>query len=302
MFLLFLTLLPAQAYDKIEVTPGSVSSGDSDGFSDLPSANHALFGFNGPNIVSIDFEVFPDGDPMHYVDLTLEFEAWGVSMNNIWVVEDVFQGAASGDWATKAAGQVFTLDMPATAIGVVNTSPDGDLVECFTSADASGTAVVSFNDQYGTTPDPHVDRFVGCQATNPGERLMSMRVSNGSGDLELDDLLVDYAGPRISASGDFERGEDVTISVTGANPGAGIWVGRSAIGFDFDRTCASPFCPALEPAFHQLGPLLSANLSGEASWTFTVPETAPLGTLWIQAAERGSDIYYSNVLEVEVLP
>lgn len=154
-------------------------------FSPLPTIDPSAFGFSG-DVRGVNFDTTPGGVAIASGStLTNEYASIGVTMNNILVRTGVFGGAASSPNATFNGLQVFTFTVPVIAVGIINTSPDQDLVEVL---DTMGNVVLSFRDQEGLPKNFFVDRFVGARATG-GDLIGAIRFGNNTGDIELDEMI-----------------------------------------------------------------------------------------------------------------
>lgn len=177
---------------SIELTPTDVGSSNNAYFTTSPTANPALFfGADfGSDIRTVDFNTAPDGPLSEGASLTNEYASFGVTMNSIRISNAIYGGNnyGTGYAAEDDVPQVYTFTTPVIAVGIVNTSPDGDLVEFYSGPNATGTLLFSFNDQEGQSRNFNIDRFVGGIA-DPGVTIGSFRVSNQSGNLELDELI-----------------------------------------------------------------------------------------------------------------
>lgn len=179
----------------IELTPADVGSSSTTTFSSLPTANPALFGILGADVRSINFDIDPFGNPiLSGTALTNEYASIGVTMNGIQVSSGVFGGAASGPNATTSSfiqGQnlIFTFSVPVVSFGAINTSPDADVLEFWSGPNGTGTLLLTFQDQNGTTsPNFNVDRFIGGHVTGTSA-IQSVVYQNNSGQIELDEFI-----------------------------------------------------------------------------------------------------------------
>jgi hypothetical protein len=178
----------------IELTPGDVASASASVFDPLPSDSPETFGFDGSDVRVVDFDTTPSGASLAAdTELTDEYESLGVTMNNIRIDSDVFEGPASAPNATEDNDpQVFTFSVPVTRVGIVNTSPDQDTVQLWSGPDGTGEMLFEFQDQVGVgSPNFNIDRFVGVECS--GAQIGSVLFTNASGDLELDDLVFEIA-------------------------------------------------------------------------------------------------------------
>lgn len=176
----------------IELTPTDVSSGNAAYFTARPTANGALFfGVDhGANFRAVDFNTAPDGVLVEGGSVTTQYASYGVTMNDIRVSAAIYGGNnyGVGFAAEDDAPQVYTFDAPVVAVGIVNTSPDRDLVQFFSGPNATGQLLLEFRDQQNTGVNFNIDRFVGGSITGT-TRIRSFRMSNASGNLELDELI-----------------------------------------------------------------------------------------------------------------
>ena len=167
-----------------------VGSNLQDRFSDLPSDAPELFGIEG-DVRSVNFDSDPFGTPIASgTFLTTEYESLGIVLNEVQVSSSVYGGPASAPNTTYTAavpgeGLQFQFQVPVAAVGFINTSPDQDLIEFF---DSEGELIFSTRDQMGLPKNFNVDRFVGYRAS-ADRPIASMRVSNNTGNLELDELI-----------------------------------------------------------------------------------------------------------------
>ncbi|MEL7496446.1 MAG: putative Ig domain-containing protein [Planctomycetota bacterium] len=174
----------------IDQTPTDVGSTTPNTFETLPSVDPSIFGFNG-DVRTINFDTDASGNPIASgTSLTTEYESLGVVMNNIEVSSSVFGGAASAPNATitpavVGEGLVFQFTTGMQAVGFINTSPDQDLVEFF---DSEGELIFSSTDQDGEVTNFNIDRFIGFTASED-RPIHSMRISNNTGNLEIDELI-----------------------------------------------------------------------------------------------------------------
>ncbi len=187
---------------KIELTPTQVSSGNATFFTTSPTDNPALFfGAAFADVRLVDLNSAPDGALVEGGEVTTQYASFGVTMNSIRISGSIYGGNNYGaGFATEDnVPQVFTFTKPVKAVGIVNTSPDKDLVQFFSGPNGTGTLLFSFNDQEGLSTNFNIDRFVGGIAAD-GVTIGSFVVSNQSGDLELDELIFAIAdGPACPA-------------------------------------------------------------------------------------------------------
>jgi hypothetical protein len=136
-------------------------------------------------------------------------------MNSIRVSNNVYEGPASPPNATfHNSGHIFTFTVPVVAAGIINTSPDRDFVELWTGPNRTGQRILQFRDQEeASSPNFHIDRFVGGRVTAPGVTIGSMWVGNAQGDDELDELIfeVGVAPCHSDFNGDGDFGTDQDI-------------------------------------------------------------------------------------------
>lgn len=177
----------------VELTPTDVGSANPAWFSSRPTVNPSLFfGAHGINsgFRVVDFNTAPAGTLAEGGSVTNQYASLGVTMNDIRISEFIYGGNnyGAGFAAEDDVPQVYTFSTPVSAVGIVNTSPDNDLVEFFSGPDGTGTLLFSFRDQEGLPRNFNIDRFVGGVADS-GTFIHSFRVSNTSGNLELDELV-----------------------------------------------------------------------------------------------------------------
>lgn len=202
---LLLLLVPCVANAdivRIELTPTDVGSSDSSFFSDFPASNHTLF--FGPGIAgvsrSVNFNTAPDGPLVEGGVVNTQYASLGVTMNDIRISGAIYGGNnyGTGFAAEHDSPQIYTFSIPVVAVGIVNTSPDKDLIEFFSGPNATGTLLDSFTDQEAQPTNFNIDRFLGGTADS-GVTIGSIRLSNASGNLELDELIFVQAVPEPSA-------------------------------------------------------------------------------------------------------
>jgi hypothetical protein len=188
---------------KIELTPTQVGSGNSSFFTVAPTTNPSLyFGrelvkrAGRGQVVGVNFNTAPDGPLSEGLQVSAQYASWGVTMNSIRITADIYGGNLYGPgFATEDNdGQIFTFTEPVIAVGIVNTSPDKDKVEFFSGPDGTGVLLFSFNDQEGQGMNFNIDRFVGGVAEGC-TTIGSFKISNISGDDELDELIFIIADP-----------------------------------------------------------------------------------------------------------
>lgn len=194
------TILPAVLFaaaataqiqvQRIELDPQTVQSASNATFSTLPTTDPARFGLSGNDVRRVNFDTTPAGAPLASgTYLTNHYASLGVQMNGIRISNAVYQGPASPPNATWFdQGPVFTFTVPVVAVGIINTSPDHDLVELWSGPDGTGTLLLSFRDREGLPTNFNIDLFIGCRAVS-GCTIGSMRWVNASGNLELDELV-----------------------------------------------------------------------------------------------------------------
>lgn len=183
----------------IELTPSDVDSASSSVFSILPTAAPTIFGLTGADVRGINFDTTSNGTPLSSgTVLTTQYADLGVIMNSIRLESSVYGGPASAPNTTKSSSygtsQIFTFSVPVTAVGVINTSPDKDIVELWSGPNATGTMLYTFEDQQGLPMNYNIDRFVGGRATG-GDLIGSFVRRNASGDIELDELIFEIPEP-----------------------------------------------------------------------------------------------------------
>ena len=182
------------AFIPIELTPSDLGFGASPVFTILPTANALIFGFSG-DVRKVNFDIDQNGNAIPANTLVAnEYDTLGVVMNNIFVDTFAFGGAASAPNATRFTDpQLFTFNVPVSAVGIINTSPDNDMIEVF---NVSGVSMGMFTDQSTTST---LDRFVGYRATG-GDLIGSIRYLNGVSDLELDELIFEVSAVPLPAA------------------------------------------------------------------------------------------------------
>ena len=182
---------------KIELTPTQVGSRNTTYFTIAPTDDPALFfGVPFDDVRLVDFNSAPDGALVEGGEVTTQYGSLGVMMNSVRVSAFIYGGNNYGaGFATEDnQAQVFTFTEPVKAVGIVNTSPDKDLVRFFSGPDGTGALLFSFNDQQDLPLNFNIDRFVGGIA-DAGVTIGSFVLSNKSGDLELDELIFAIADP-----------------------------------------------------------------------------------------------------------
>lgn len=187
------------------ITPIDIDAMTANGdsyFYSFPTQNPALcFGFDpGANGRGVNFNTAPDGPLSEGLELTNQYESFGVLMNSIRISASIYGGNNYGPGfaAEDDAAHVYTFITPVVAVGIVNTSPDRDLVQFWSGPNATGTLLFEFRDTEGLPLNFNVDRFVGGIA-DAGTTIGSFVVSNQSGNLELDELI--FVVPVPSAAG-----------------------------------------------------------------------------------------------------
>jgi hypothetical protein len=180
----------------IELTPTDVGSTNTAFFTVHPTADPALyFGVDyAQQIRRVDFNTAPDGTLTEGVSLTTQYASYGVTMNDIRISANIYGGNNYGPGfaAEDDAVQIYTFSAPVVAVGIVNTSPDRDLVRFYSGPNATGQLLLEFRDQEGLPLNFNIDRFVGGTA-QPGTSIRSFTVSNASGNMELDELIFAFA-------------------------------------------------------------------------------------------------------------
>lgn len=180
---------------KIEWTPTQLASGNRSYFTVAPTTDPTLFfGTDFDEVGLVDFNSAPDGPLVEGGDVTTQYASLGVTMNGIRISASIYGGNLYGPgFATEENNpQIYTFAKPVKAVGIINTSPDKDLIQFFSGPDATGTLLLAFNDQEGLPMNFDIDRFVGGVA-DEGVTIRSFVVSNQSGDLELDELIFAWA-------------------------------------------------------------------------------------------------------------
>ena len=179
------------SFQFVELTPADVGSDNNSRFSVLPTNDPTLFGIEG-NVHKVNFDTDPFGNPISSGSfITTQYESVGLVMNDFQVTSSVFGGPASAPNATFTPANpgealVFQFVVPVISVGFINTSPDQDLVEFL---DRNGEVIFSTRDQDDqSSPNFNVDRFIGLVA-DPSRPIASLRVTNNSGNLELDELV-----------------------------------------------------------------------------------------------------------------
>ncbi len=188
----------------IELTPTNVASGNSTFFTAFPTLNPAIFfGTDyGNRVRAVNFNTAPGGALSEGGNVNTQYASLGVTMNDIRISASIYGGNNYGaGFATEDnVPQVFTFPAGVKAVGIVNTSPDRDLIQFFSGPNATGTLLYSFRDQENVGINFNIDRFVGGIA-GPGVSIGSFVVSNTAGDLELDELIFVVPEPVTTLSG-----------------------------------------------------------------------------------------------------
>lgn len=187
---------------KIELTPTDVGSGNSSYFTASPTLNPTTyFGTDyGSAVRAVNFNTAPDGPLVEGGTVTTQYASLGVTMNSVRISADIYGGNnyGAGFAVEHDAPQVYSFSTAVKAVGIVNTSPDRDFYEFFSGQNATGTLLFSFHDQEGLGLDFNVDRFLGGIAQD-GYSIGSFRVSNASGNLEMDELIFVVPEPATMA-------------------------------------------------------------------------------------------------------
>jgi hypothetical protein len=181
---------------RIELTPTDLASANTAFFTVRPTADPALFfGVDyAQQVRRVDFNTAPDGVLTEGASLTTQYASYGVTMNDIRISADIYGGNNYGPGfaAEDDAAQIYTFSAPVVAVGIVNTSPDRDLVQFFSGPGATGELLFEFRDQEGLPLNFNIDRFVGGTA-QAGTTIRSFVISNASGNMELDELIFAFA-------------------------------------------------------------------------------------------------------------
>lgn len=192
VFALAGTSIASAQVSRIELTPSDVGSASNSFFTSAPTVNAAnYFGTDyGTLVRSVNFNTAPDGPLVEGGNVNSQYASLGVTMNDIRITSSIFGGNNYGaGFATEDnIAQIFSFSTGVKAVGIVNTSPDGDLVSFYSGQNATGTLLFSFRDQTGSGINFNIDRFVGGVADS-GVTIGSFVVSNSAGDLELDELV-----------------------------------------------------------------------------------------------------------------
>lgn len=182
----------------IEFTPTDLASANTTFFTVKPTTDPALFlgVVNTSHVRGVDFNTAPDGLLVEGGSVSTQYASFGVIMNNIRISAAIYGGNnyGTGFAAEHDLPQVYTFTTPVSAVGIINTSPDRDLLQFWSGPNASGTLLFQFRDQETLPINFNIDRFVGGTAT-AGTTIRSVVVSNASGNLELDELIFVLACP-----------------------------------------------------------------------------------------------------------
>ena len=202
VFALSLLLAPTEAMAGIvfvELAPSDVGSSSASTFSTLPTLGPTLY--LGSDLIgdfrSVNFNTAPDGPLAEGGVVSNQYESLGVLANNVRISNSIFGGNnyGAGFAVEHDLPQIYTFSTPVIAAGIINTSPDADLIEFFSGANATGTFLGSFSDQGNSS----IDRFVGGIA-DEGTTIGSIRISNQTGNLELDELIFVQSIPEPSTA------------------------------------------------------------------------------------------------------
>ena len=193
------TFGPAQTEAGIvprHLFPSDVGSDSPSFFSTSPVLDPASC-FNGAytNFRTVSFNTDLNGVP--FADgqfVNTQFASIGVTMddglgNGILLEDSIFgsnQYGGSPALATISGVQIYNFSTPVLAVGIINTSPDGDRVELWSGPNATGTLLFGFNDAGMST----TDRFVGGYSDDGTDLIRSFRlITPGGTSLELDELV-----------------------------------------------------------------------------------------------------------------
>lgn len=197
-FLCFATAPGLASIGAIELTPTDLQSAHTAFFTTAPTTDPALFfGADfGDRVRRVDFNSAPDGPLVEGGSVTTQYASYGVTMNDIRVSANIYGGNNYGaGFATEDNGaQTYTFSNPVVAVGIVNTSPDRDLIQLWAGPGGTGALLLEFRDQEGLPLNFNIDRFLGAHATG-GTTIRSITIQNASGDLELDELIFVVACP-----------------------------------------------------------------------------------------------------------
>lgn len=214
--------LSAQNREPIELTPTDVGSTQASYFEVSPTADPQLFfgAAYGTNVPGLNFNTAPDGALSEGGTVNTKYASKGLLINNVRISASIYGGNRYGDGfvVENDFPQIYSFSPPVVAVGIANTSPDKDFIEVFSGPNATGELLLSFRDQEDMPTNFDVDRFVGGRALN-GVTIGSFRISNASGNLELDELIFAVFATavlppeiRIEAPGE---GSGVLVTFTG---------------------------------------------------------------------------------------
>ncbi len=227
-------------FTPIELVPSDVNSTLEANFSTLPTANPALFGFTGTNIRKINLDTTPDGLSIPSgIQLDEVYAQEGVVFVNVPTSNSVYGGPASAPNASYIGSGVSEIrfTVPVIAVGLINTSPDGDFLEYYSP---EGDRIFATQDQLGRSPNPDIDQFVGARS-NEGQLIGSVRIVNNIGNLELDELIFEVASESIVSRYEYDvaaldpDGDDLVFSLGEAptgmriDPASGLIVWLSSV-------------------------------------------------------------------------
>ena len=213
----------------IELTPTDVGSTDSAKFSTLPTADPALFGFDSTDIRRVNFDTTPDGTAIPSgAILTDEYGSLGLLMNEIQVSSSVYGGPASPPNATLSAAtqgieMTFTFSEPVTGVGIINTSPDQDVIQFYSP---TGDLLFSIQDQENLPKNYNVDRFVGALVSD-NNLIGSMKLINNTGNTELDELIFQVDANRSHCLYETETKILIDLQLLGADQFAITYLGET---------------------------------------------------------------------------
>ncbi|MEM1409727.1 MAG: hypothetical protein AAGG79_03150 [Pseudomonadota bacterium] len=159
-------------------------------FGTVDAAQLVAWGFDPSRAVVVDFDFDAGGSAIpNGTALTNQYASLGVTISGAVTSASVFGGPASPPNAAFGSGPIFSFSQAVERVGIVNTSPDQD----FFGVSNASAFVAGANDGGNFT----VDRFVGFQA-DPGDIITSFLFDNGSGSLELDNLVFQFEeGDRV---------------------------------------------------------------------------------------------------------
>jgi RHS repeat-associated protein len=206
----------APAFTSIELTPASVGSASSHVFTTLPTTDPALFGLGGTDVRRVNFDTRPDGSAIASGSaLDNEYASLGVVMNGVVVSNGVYGGAASPPNATYTPFTpgleiAFSFTVPVVAVGLVNTSPDGNEFRFYSPA---GELLFSTRDQDGWPINYEVDRFVGARSDDNNLIGSMVLVNSNFGQIELDELIFEVSTAQLPDA-------NYTYQVTATDPEA----------------------------------------------------------------------------------